>query len=365
MNYAAAAKVNGEWIMFGKQSKIDKMVAAARMGKLGGVIYWVEEKGVPVNAIESDSDLTALDAAVGGHYEDIAEYLVEKGAKVTDYTMQRAAICNNTEFLRYLVDKKYDIASALQTIFAFGSVPMLEVALKSGADMKPALERAAAEGQEAAVCFLVDHKVEVTEKALENARASGNQTIAELLALTRDPEEAARWKEKQKILTEGTIEEKAQLKVREMEEAAREICASDDAGRQARMETLRKVVGELEKGLNVLQQSPHVDFKYSANVDDVHEKAVIKTNIQGDLIPLRLEVSAEDPQTITEYTGNDEGYGMSAYYTAYFRGVKLTTQKFNDVSAAVDDVIEQAFAKNALKPANDTKPEKKAQTKKL
>ncbi len=335
--------------MFNEQKKINQLVSAAQDGDLETVKRLVN-KGVPIDA-KNENRHSALGLATYYDRTGVAKWLIENGATVMSANINRAVTNNNEELLEFMAAKGVNISSAAKDMAVRGNTKLLGIAVDQGADMKEALEAAALAGQEETVVFLTDKKAEVTEQTVKNARESGNQAVAELLGMLYDPKEAEAWQQKQKVLTEGSVEDIARLKVKEMEEAAQQICGKGDPEKQQRLAKLKNVVSELEKGLDILQQSPKVDFKFTTKLNEADETAVIVTNVQGELVPLRLEVSAETSDTITEYTGDDAGYTLSAYtYSAYYKGVKLVTNEFNSVSDAVNDVIERAFKQNAVQP---------------
>ncbi len=361
--------------MFHEQKKIQEFVSAAYRNDLE-TIQKLAKKGVPLDAKNQQNGYTALRRAIEQGAYDVAGWLVENDVEVTQQDV--ATVIDNvnysysnkqqggTELLELMAEKGADVSRAAELAARQGQIKLLGYAIEQGGDMKQALEAAALRGHEEAVCLLTDKNAEVTEEAVRNAMTSGNQNIAELLGMMYGPEkfvklkeEAAAWKERQRIFTEGTIEEKAQLKLKEAQEAALQEQERKEEGKRQRMGKLSEVVGELEKGLNVLKESPTVDFKFTTSIDEEREQAVIQTNISGSNHSLRLEVSASNPGRITEYTGNTELERTSYSGSSYRSPV---TNQFNTASEAVSDVIEQAVQRNTIQPAKPAAARKQGLT---
>ncbi len=378
-----------------KQKRVNELGAAAHAGDLETVKRLVE-KGVPVDWETSFKlgnlwRMRALEAALRQRHEDIAKYLIAHGATVDNYDIDRALSNKMTGVIELLDDKNIPICGTgearLRAIVATDDPRILAVAIRQGVDKSALLEAAAAQGKEGAVCYLMEQKTEVTRQAVRNARANDNPMIAELLGLTHDYEEQQSWQENLEKIAQTapgreTVIKKALVKIEEMVEAAREVCADErpkaaqtpqeNAERQERLAKLRETINTLESGLNVLRQSPYVDFSFTVKIDEERGIGSIKTNIKGDVVPVGLAVIESMPEIAMVYTGrgdyfeDDSGRECGATLSFYHserndywddsKGyTKLNVERYKDASQAIGYVIKEAFAKNAVKPSTDAK----------
>ncbi len=382
-----------------KQKRVNELGAAAHAGDLETVKRLVE-KGVPLDRetnIRAPNErfislpspnrprMKPLEVSIHCGNLAISQYLVDNGAKVEKVDIHRAIEDGRLDFLEFLAAKDSDLFGLIQDpveIVKTGSPRILDIALRRGMD-KDALLKAtlrhfySSEGhiredakhnkqRVESARYLIEKGATVTREMVMSARQN-NPDLADVLGFAQDPEDAKLWRQRQNLIAEGTMEEKARARVEELQDMAKEGCApvpnNDRQPKEAiacaekRQESaaeIRAVAEQLEQGLRVLQQSPAVDFNYAVMRDKEGLPYAISTNIEGERAP--LQISIYFPKRVYVYSGDGKwDRNMYSLHHGFSYHAELNPLEFSTPEAVIDHVIKEAFAKNAVKPSTDAK----------
>lgn len=118
--------------------------------------------------------------------------------------------------------------------------------------------------------------------------------------------------------------------------SAQEVLAAGVAERKGHFTDVVATLEEIKQGLDVLGQSPDLNFTFSSSIDPVSETASIATNIPGTCNSVSITVG---------HDGIDVGTGEERY-DDYRYDYVMFTEHFNEAAAVVRDIIGRAIERN-------------------